>query len=267
MRIALIGCGVLGVGIAQRLLERGVSSREELFVLQRGEERVETLSALLHCVVSMHPRAEISQADAVILAVRPQDFSGAAEAIRRWINPQQLILSVMAGITNARISQELNGALEIVRCMSNLPCQIGLGLSHYFPAPSASEYSIRRAEQILGALGEVLPVSEESRIDAATAVSGSGPGYVFCFIDALLSSAQKIGFTEAEAHYMVYSTLNGALQLWNSSNRPARSLLESMRLKGGTTETAYRIFEQRGFKNIIDEAMEAAFARVKAISK
>ena len=196
--------------------------------------------------------------DAVLLAVKPQQMQPAAKALRARLRGQ-LVISIAAGIRTADLSRWLGGHDRIVRVMPNTPALIRSGVSGLF-APEAVEQADRdRAQGILGAVGGVVWVRNESDIDVVTAISGSGPAYVFYFIEALEQAAVELGLDDGQAHELAVQTLAAG------SNEPAAVLRARVTSKAGTTEAALNTMEANGVKYRIVEAVRAAAKRSREL--
>ncbi len=207
----------------------------------------------------------VAGADIVVLAVKPQQMRAAAGAIAPFIAGARppVILTIAAGIRIADLARWLGGAVPIVRAMPNTPALVGRGISGVFAPDSVDAAGRALAAAVLEAAGEVVWVDAEERLDAVTAVSGSGPAYVFYFLEALEAAALAQGFPAADARRLAYATVDGAVALAQRSDREPAVLRAQVTSKGGTTEAALAVLEAAGIKAGIAAAIEAAARRAR----
>jgi pyrroline-5-carboxylate reductase len=211
--------------------------------------------------------AAIAGADIVVLAVKPQQMRAAAAALAPCIagDRRPVVLTIAAGIRIGDLARWLGGSPRIVRAMPNTPALIGRGISGVF-APAAVDAAGRAlAAAVLEAAGEVVWVDAEERLDAVTAVSGSGPAYVFYFLEALEAAASAQGFAAADARRLAYATVDGAVALAQRSEHEPAVLRAQVTSKGGTTEAALVVMEAAGVKAAIAAAVDAAARRAREL--
>lgn len=211
---------------------------------------------------------DFSKNNVVVMAIKPQDFNavakGLASKLKHATAPRPLILSIAAGIRLKDMSRWLDHT-RCVRAMPNTPALIGKGITGLF-ADAAVDISDRTlAETICNAVGQTVWVSDEKLMDAVTAVSGSGPAYVFAFIEAMQSAGEKLGLDVKTARKLAYATLEGATQLAHNSDEHAGVLRERVTSKGGTTAAALDIMKQHGWHEILEKAIDAASQRGKTM--
>lgn len=204
----------------------------------------------------------LGSVDAIILAVKPQDLSGLAENVRDKISKQGILISIAAGTTIEKIRQ-LFGQNKVVRVMPNMGLMVGEGISAW-TSSGLSESEKKKVQSLLNDLSENIEVNFEELIDAVTAVSGSGPAYFFLLAQALERSARSMGLSESEARLLVEKTLSAAAIL--QKGKSYEELIKSVASKGGTTEAALRVLEEKGFGKIIDEAVRASQSRSRELS-
>lgn len=212
--------------------------------------------------VACHATAEAAALDctALVLAVKPQQMREALAPLAGRLT-SQLVVSIAAGTRLTDISRWLAGYRKLVRCMPNTPALIGAGITGLFADPSVDAAGRRQAERILGAVGKTLWIDDEALMDAVTAVSGSGPAYVFYFIEALRDAALALGFDEAQARLLALETFVGAAALATGSEEDVAVLRQRVTSKGGTTEAALNALNADGVKAAILRAVRAADAR------
>jgi pyrroline-5-carboxylate reductase len=258
MRILFIGGGNMASALIGGLLQRGFQPAD-LRVIEVSEEARGRLRQSFGVVVAGALDGAITE-DVVLLAVKPQQMPGVAQGLRPHLRGQ-LVLSIAAGIRTADLSRWLGGHDRIARAMPNTPALAGAGMSGLYAAARASQADRDAAQRILGAVGTVVLVDREDLIDGVTAISGSGPAYVFYFIEALQQAALELGFDATQARMLATETFRGAAKLAGESTETAAVLRERVTSRGGTTERALKTMEAHGVKDSIVEAVHAAAKR------
>jgi len=211
---------------------------------------------------------DFSKNNVVVMAIKPQDFNlvakGLAAKLKHASAPGPLVLSIAAGIRLIDMNRWLDHA-RCVRAMPNTPALIGKGITGLFADAAINTSDRTLAETICNAVGQSIWVAEEKLMDAVTAVSGSGPAYVFAFLEAMQSAGEKLGLDAASARKLAYATFEGAIQLAQNSDEHAGVLRERVTSKGGTTAAALEVMKQQGWQEILEKAIEAASQRGKAM--
>jgi pyrroline-5-carboxylate reductase len=204
----------------------------------------------------------------VVIAIKPQDFNEVAKGLSAKLKhataPGPLILSIAAGIRLKDMSRWLDH-VRCVRAMPNTPALIGKGITGLFADVAVNQDDRALAETICHAVGQAVWVAEEKLMDAVTAVSGSGPAYVFAFLEAMQSAGEKLGLDPITARQLAYATLEGATQLAHNSDEHAGVLRERVTSKGGTTAAALEVMKQHGWHDILEKAIDAASQRSEAM--
>lgn len=265
MEYAFIGGGNMGRAMATALVERRVCAAREVLVVDPDPACRAKLEPL-GCALAERADARAGEARVVVLAVKPQGAKDVMSALRPSLQSGQTVLSIMAGVPLVALREGL-GHHALVRAMPNTPAQIGLGMTAYVAEPAVTKDGLARVEALLGACGESLRVRDEDAIDAATAVSGSGPAYVFFMAEHWIRAARALGFSEADATALVRQTLLGATELWKRSGTPAGTLREQVTSKGGTTAAALDVFRERLVGEGIEAGIARAYARAKELSR
>ena len=259
MNISFLGGGNMASALIGGLLNQGFPAGQ-LTVIEisaEGRARLEEKFAV-RCYDT--PQADALDCDVLLLAVKPQQMRAACAPLLAHLD-QQLLISIAAGLRLADLSRWLGGYGKLIRVMPNTPALIGAGVTGLFALPGVSEDEKRQAEQVMQAVGSTVWVDDESRMDAVTAISGSGPAYVFLFIEALQQAAGELGFTPQAARQLALDTVLGSARLAAQSADPASVLRERVTSKGGTTEAALRVMDERALKDIVTAAAAAACAR------
>jgi len=245
------------------LVAKGTDPRS-IAVVEVSPPARERLGARYPVHIATAPDAAVQRADVLVLAVKPQDAKAALASIQVG---QQLVISIAAGITLEALSRWLGGHRKLVRCMPNTPALIGAGITGLYALPGVSEEEKGTAEAILGAAGEVVWVAEERLLDPVTAVSGSGPAYVFWFIEQLAASAEKLGLEKDTALKLALHTVLGAAKLAVSSSESPATLRKNVTSKAGTTEAALKVFDEEKIAERFARALEAASKRATELGR
>ncbi|MGE5467893.1 MAG: pyrroline-5-carboxylate reductase [Ignavibacteria bacterium] len=259
MKITFIGGGNMAVALIGGLRKQGFSAAG-MQVVEPVEERRNQLSEEfgLRCTPAIDAAA--LNCETLVLAVKPQQMKEAlAPAAGKLVD--QLVVSIAAGLRLADLSRWLGGHRKLVRTMPNTPALIGAGVTGLFADPCVELEGRMTAEKILSAVGQVLWVEDETMMDPVTAISGSGPAYVFYFIEALEEAAIGLGLELQAARMLAIETFLGAAKLAYSSGDPIATLRERVTSKGGTTEAALRSFDADGLKAAIERGVQAANTR------
>lgn len=268
MPIAFLGGGNMAAALISGFIRQGIAA-DEIWVVEIDDHARTRLNNYGVNTLSS-PTPALKQCDTWILAVKPQQLKEALQGCETYLS-NSLIISIAAGIRttqlNEWISPASNHTLRIVRAMPNTPALIGEGISGLFAPHPLSEADERQTSRILEAVGKVVWVSEETQLDAVTALSGSGPAYVFLFLEALIQAGKTLGLSELQARQLAVSTFVGASKLAQNSSESLQSLREQVTSKGGTTAAALAIFEAGDIKTIIHHAVHAAHARSITLAK
>lgn len=259
--IVFIGAGNMGEALMRGLLNAGVVRPARLIACDVRADRLDELACALGVRISPTPVA----ADIVVLAVKPQQMSEALSAWRAVRPGNELVISIAAGIPTSRIERELGGRARVVRVMPNTPALVGAGASALCGGAFATDEDLATAETIVRAVGVVVRV-DESQMDAVTALSGSGPAYVFHLAEALMVAGTAQGLDPTIARELTVQTIWGAARLLRESGRSAAELREQVTSPGGTTAAALAVFRERGLMEIYREAVAAATRRGRELA-
>ena len=263
MRIAFLGGGNMATALIGGLLAKGADARS-ISVVEVSPAARERLGARYPVHIATAPDAAVQRSEVLLLAVKPQDAKAALASIS--VN-RQLVISIAAGLTLSALSRWLGGYRRLVRCMPNTPALIGAGIAALHALPEVSADERKKAEGILGAAGEVVWVDEERLLDPVTAVSGSGPAYVFWLIEQLSASAEKLGLPADVSRKLALHTVLGAAKLAASSDESPATLRKNVTSKGGTTEAALKVFDEEKLAQHFARAVEAASRRAAELGK
>lgn len=262
----LVGCGNMGSVLANAIIQKGICAANELTVVEKlqnpyTENLAEKGAPILDSVNDLP-----GQQDLIIIAVKPQDSAEVLDAIAEKTGENTLVISIMAGITLSVLKKKL-GQAQIIRCMPNTPCAIQMGMAVYCGNGKVTDQSYVIAQSILSTMGRAFRVEKEIMIDAATAISGSGPAYLFYLAEALKQGAVKLGFSDEQADILATQTLLGASTLLQQSPDTPEELRRKVTSPGGTTVEATNYFDEKSLKKLLIEGFEAAYNRSIELGK
>ncbi len=266
MKVAILGCGNMGMAFAKSFISYDLVKTENLLLIEKSIERGEALRAEKAGLVIETITENVAEYDLLILSVKPQDFIGAAAELKVVIKPNQVVLSIMAGIPIEKI-QQLLGHQAVMRAMPNSPAMIGMGMTAFCASDSVPMAQLRKVENLINSTGKALYLESESLIDAVTALSGSGPAYFFYVVKAMIEAGKSLGFDEATAATLVKQTMLGSFHLINNADKSLDQLIKAVASKGGTTEAALATFQETGVANGLIAGIDAAQKRAVELSK
>ncbi|MEM6631786.1 MAG: pyrroline-5-carboxylate reductase [Bacteroidota bacterium] len=265
MKILIIGAGNMGLTYGEGFIKSHVIRKEDLYFLDHLSEKQALTQRLSVHPLYIIPGPYIAEMDVIVLSVKPQDFDKLSQTIEPYLRKDQLIFSIMAGIDTQAIHTYLK-VEKIIRAMPNLPAQIGLGMTVFTTSQAVDKKDLFIAQNLLNTTGKAIYTPREELLDAATAISGSGPAFVFFFMDAMISKGVEMGFSESESQLLVEQTFLGAAQLLKQNNLSCSDWIEKVSSKGGTTEAALTQFHQQELKQKIGVGLEAAEKRSKELN-
>ena len=270
-QIAILGTGSMGKAILSGLLAAGTSPAN-VRVTTKSKASADAISSN-HGVQATALESESAAnssaakgADLVILAVKPNMILETLSEVASVLKPDCLVVSVAAGITTAAMEEQLSGNPAVVRAMPNTPSVAGLGVTGISKGSNVSDEQLELAIELFSSVGKVLVV-DESKIDALSTISGSGPAYVFYFAEKLITAAKSLGFSEQEASLMVKETFLGSATLLATSSSSPEELRQQVTSPNGTTMQATGRFDAADLERVFIEATEAALARAKELGR
>jgi len=268
-KIAFIGGGNMAMAMASGMIGT-VCQAEDILVVDintAGHERWLQKGVKANSQVT----AELAQCKVWIYAVKPQNMHEAIEGSKIHLQPDTLVISIAAGLNTQSLSDWLGAQGKpwsaLVRVMPNTPALIGKGVTGLYAMPSLDEKDILLAEQILASIGSVVRVQDENLLDGVTALSGSGPAYVFLLIESLVDGAKALGLDYNQAKTLAIETILGSAALAAASEQEPGTLRENVTSKGGTTAAALAVFEQHNFRETVKQAMQAASDRATEMAR
>lgn len=266
MKVLVIGAGNMGLTYAMSIASSNLLKKGDLIIMDAAPDKVETLKKQGDFEVYDNIEACIGLADIILIAVKPYHSAGLFSSIRDRIRKDQIFVSLMAGVKIKTIQDAL-GAQKVVRTMPNLPALVQKGITSFTCTEDVSDEERDKVRDLLSTTGRAFHVKDEKAIDATTGISGSGPAYVFYFMQSMMEAAHELGFEPEESKLLVQSTFEGALELFRLHDLSPGEWMEKVASKGGTTEAALDTLEQNKVNDRIRKAAVAAFERAEEIGR
>lgn len=264
-RVAFIGCGNMGSALISGTLSSGLISKDKVLVTDIRPERLEYIREREGISITEKNREAVEKSDVIVLAVKPQVIGKVLSEIRDVVTGDKVIISIAAGITTGFIEEALGKEVPVVRVMPNTPCLVKTGASGISPGKYAGEQEETIAEEMFRGVGIVVKVPEQM-LDAVTALSGSGPAYIFYIIESLIEAGMEMGLSEDDARKLVSQTVLGAARMFVETGESPQVLRAKVTSPGGTTEAALKYLEEKGFQKILIAAVKEAAKRSKELS-
>jgi pyrroline-5-carboxylate reductase len=264
--LAFVGSGVMGEAMIRGILTQRLLEPEAITTSDPLSDRLQVLHDRYGVRTTTDNLAAVKGAKITILSIKPQSIPKVLPEIREALGADGLVVSIVAGVTINRLKRGL-GIERIVRAMPNTPGQVGQGMTVWTATHAVDETGRRQAQTILGALGKELFVDDEVYLDMATALSGTGPAYVFMFMEALIDAGVHMGFSRRIAQELVYQTIEGSVAIARASSTHPTELRNQVTSPGGTTAEALYQLEKGGFRTVISKAIWAAYQRSRALGE
>ena len=258
--IAFVGGGVMGEAMIRGLLTQEIVTPAQIIVADPWSERTSYLAQTYGIAATQDNREAAEAGQVVVLSIKPQSVPYVLPEIRGHLHRQDLLLSIIAGTPIRRLADGAAHA-SVVRAMPNTPAQIGMGITVWTATPEVSAAHKQQAQAILGSLGEEIFMEQESYLDMATALSGSGPGYVFMMMEALIDAGVHLGFPRHVAEELVFQTMRGSVEFAAQSGKHVAELRNQVTSPGGTTAAALYHMEKGGLRTVISRGIWAAYQR------
>jgi len=258
--ITIIGAGNMGSAILAGIIREGLTAPENVRTADKHEARLQELQAEYGITPFTDNRQAIESADVVILCIKPQHLKYVLQDLDNRLPKKTLVISIVAGVPLAVLAEGLNHGC-IIRTMPNTPAQIGEGITVWTATEEVSAHQMELAKNILLAFGEEVQVTEEHFLDMATALSGSGPAYVFLFMEAMIDAGVHLGFPRNVAEKLVAQTLRGSVNYYEAMKEHPAELRNDVTSPGGTSAAALYYLERAGFRTAIARAIWAAYER------
>lgn len=267
-KITFIGPGAMAEAMIYGLIHQEVAGPQALIAAGPGQKRLDQLHTTYAIDTTTDNAAAARLGDVVVLSVKPQRLERVLEGLKGTIKPDALVLSIVAGASIDAISNGLQHSL-IVRSMPNTPAQIGEGITVWTASKGVSQQQLEMTRQILGALGDQIFLEEEYYLDMATALSGTGPAYVFLFMEAMVDAGVHLGFPRRIAEQLVAQTVRGSVDYYQKREDPVHlaRLRNEVTSPGGTSAAALYYLEKAGFRTAISRAIWAAYERSQELGR
>ncbi|WP_304235422.1 pyrroline-5-carboxylate reductase [Jiulongibacter sediminis] len=265
MKLLVIGAGNMGLTYGRAIADSQIMG-EKVMIMDLDQDKMKTLEE--EGVFETYTSLEgcVSAADIIMVAVKPQHKDGLFAEMKPMVRPEQLIVSVMAGVKIETMQKAL-GLEKVVRAMPNLPAQVGLGMTTYYAPENISEKEVELVDKMLASTGQSLRIFKEDDINTSTAVSGSGPAYIFYFIQGMLDGAKHYGYDDETAKALVTQTFAGALEQFKQGDLTPVEWMDRVASKGGTTRAALNKFDEEKIREGIKKGMIACYERAIELSK
>jgi pyrroline-5-carboxylate reductase len=267
--ITFIGPGVMAEAMLSGILKKELTKPQNILISGPLVDRNEELTKKYGVQPFTNNCEAAEKADVVILSVKPQRLEKVLHELQGHVNKDALVLSIVAGASIAKITRNL-GHDVIVRAMPNTPAQIGEGITVWTTSPTVSEKQMTFAQTILGAFGQEIYEEEEDYLDKATALSGTGPAYVYLFMEAMVDAGVHMGFSRRTAERLVIETLRGSVDYYDKDAEDTRHLARlrnQVTSPGGTSAEAIYYLEKAGFRTAISRAIWAAYQRSRELGQ
>ena len=264
VQLGLIGCGFMGEAMLSATIAKGIVKPGDVYVAEVNDERCSIVNGAYGVQTTSDAAKAVEGADLVIFAIKPQEFDAASHVLRGKIHREQNVMSIMAGVPIDKIARALSHA-AIVRVMPNTPAAIGEGMSVWTATPEIDDAGRAQIGAVLGAMGREVYVDDEKYLDMATALSGSGPGFVFMLLEAFIDAGVHVGFKRDVAEMLALQTFIGSAKYAESTGKHPAQLRNEVTSPAGTTAAGLMVLESAGVRGAIIDAIEAAYERSREL--
>jgi len=260
MKVLVIGAGNMGLTYSEGMAKSPLLNRKNLMIHDVSTDLLKKLDEVSYYDTFYNLEDCVSDADVIFIAVKPYHSDDLFARMKPMLNDQQIIVSLMAGVTIENIQQALE-IKKVVRTMPNLPAKVGKGVTSYTESKEVSRVELLMIRNLLDTTGQSIRVKNEDFINKSTGISGSGPAYIFYFMASMLEAAKKMGFSDNDSKVLVSNTFEGAVSLFNESDLTPEKWMDRVASKGGTTRAALDSMDDNNVKQLIQDAAYAAFNR------
>lgn len=265
--VGIIGAGNMGEAMIRGMLRSGQTAPSRVIASDCNSGRLRYLKSRYRLRTSHFNATLVEIADIIILAVKPQDIQRVCVEIRPHLRKNQVVISIAAGTAIKKLRRLLGRNVKLIRVMPNTPALIDYGVSAIYAAPSVKEHEAQLAEEIFGAVGLTYRIAKEEEMDPITALSGTGPAYIYDIVDTLTRAGSKLGLPYQLARELTINTIIGAAHMIMLTGEDPKELWKKVASKGGTTVAAFNVLNKRGFQKILSSAVNAAAKRSKELGK
>jgi pyrroline-5-carboxylate reductase len=265
-KLGVVGAGVMAEAVIAGVLARDLIPAASIIASHPRADRRKALAEKYGIEVTADNAESANRGDIILLGIKPQVMPRVLAELRPKLAAEKLVISIIAGASTATLRTALNHA-ALIRDMPNTPAQIGVGMNIWYATPESTEVHREQARALLGALGRELQVDDERFVAMATAVSGTGPTYVFLVMEALIDSAVHLGFPRHLAHELVLETLKGSVAFAESTGKHPAQLRDMVTSPGGTSAAALHELERGRLRTVLADAVWAAYRRTMSLSE
>jgi len=265
-KIAFIGSGAMAEAIIKGMLSKGLVAPDAITASDPVPARQSIMAATYGIQTTDDNKKAVTGADIVVMSIKPQVFEKVATGLQGTLKADALVLSIMAGVSSATLQSGLQHD-RVVRAMPNTPAQLNMGVTAWMPTAAVSESQREQTALILGALGEQIPVDKEDYIDMQTGLGGSGPGFVFLIIEAMIDAGVQMGFSRADAQTIVLQTIAGSVALVKETGKHPAELRNLVTSAGGTTAAGLYELEKAGLRTALTDGILAAYHRSQELGR
>jgi len=266
VKLGLIGCGFMGEALLGATIKHDVVKPADVTVAEINEDRRATIKRQYGVHVAARPADVIGPSEIVLFAVKPQEFDAAAHHLQGQFRRDQTIVSIMAGVPIEKVFRALAHA-AIVRVMPNAPAAVGEAISVWTATPEVDGAARQHVGAILGAMGREVHVDDEKYLDMATALSGSGPGFVYMLLEAFIDAGVHVGFKRDVAEMLALQTFIGSAKYAEATGKHPAQLRNEVTSPAGTTAAGLLVLESAGVRGAIIDAIEAAYERSRELGE
>lgn len=264
-KIVFLGAGNMAEALVKGIQRVGLYPAHALYMTDIEPQRLAHFMDVYHVVGSPHNTDAVHEADVVVLAVKPQTLPRVVKEIKGHLSASVLVVSIVAGIPTRNLELGLGKGVRVVRVMPNMPALVGAGATALCGGQEATSADLDRTEKVFQSVGLVVRV-DESLMDAVTALSGSGPAYVFYLVEAMMAAAHEMGLDTVAGRQLTTATVMGAARLLSETNYTPASLRQRVTSKGGTTEAAMSVLQEAGVYEALIKAIRTAQRRAHELS-
>lgn len=263
-KICFIGSGVMATAMLAGLNNQQLINPDNVAASDPYPDQLKNLAEQYHIHTTKNNLEAIKNKDIIVLSIKPQTFDQVSKELQGHIPADALILSIMAGVPIGKMSEKLHH-YRIVRVMPNTPARVGKGMSVWSCTEEVSNLQKEQTQAVLAALGEEIFVEKEDFLDMATALSGTGPAYIFLFMEAMIDAGVHLGFSRRVAEQIVYQNIEGSVAFARDSGRHPAELRNMVTSPGGTTADALYQLEKGGFRTVLSKAIWAAYQKSREL--
>lgn len=265
-KIAFIGAGVMGEAMIRGLLGKKIVNPEQIIAADPWQKRLDQLEGQHNIITTTDNAFAAEEGQVVVLSIKPQTLAAVLPQIRGHLRRQDLLMSIIAGTPIKRLADGAAHA-SVVRAMPNTPAQIGQGITVWTATTEVSQDHKKQAQSILGSLGQEIFMDDERYLNMATALSGTGPGYVFMVMEAMIDAGVHLGFSRHVATQLVFQTMRGSVEFAAQSEKHVAELRNQVTSPGGTTAAALYHLEKGGLRTVLSRGIWAAYQRAIALGQ